>query len=251
MQRLYALPVIVLLLFGLSIAQAEEPDDVESRLFKVQLFLAKSGDPAGQYYLAEMYEKGLGTPQDMQQALMWYKKSAELGNPKAEEKLVNWDKSQENARKAKERAEAEAAAELTKARQLEEADAAAKAKARAAAEAARKAAEQAKAAELAKVKQQEEADAAAKAAKLRAATEAARKAPEESAMPKTTTTTSGPAGSHKTADTKNPAAGPTPPAKEKTPPNAAKADAKDNNSAEGFTTNPCKGPQAKFLSTCQ
>ena len=253
MQRLYALPVIVLLLFGLSGAQAADDNEtVEAKLFKVQLFLAKNGDPAGQYYLAEMYEKGLGTPQDMQQALIWYKKSAELGNPKAEEKLANWDKSQENARKAKERAEAEAAAaELAKVRQQEEADAAAKARARAATEATRKAAEQTKAAELAKVKQQEEADAAAKAAKARAATEAARKPTEESAMPKTTTTTSGPAGGPKTVDAKNPAAGQTPAAKEKAAQSAAKADAKDNKGSEGFTTNPCKGPQAKFLSTCQ
>ncbi len=246
MQRLYALPVIVLLLFGLSGAQADESDSVETRLFKVQQFLAKSGDPAGQYYLAEMYEKGLGTPQDMQQALVWYKKSAELGNPKAEEKLANWDKSQENARKAKERAEAEAAAvELAKKQQQEEADAAAKAaKARAAAETARKAAEQAKTAELAKAKQQEEADAAAKAAKARAAAEASRKTVDESSMPKTTTTTAGPAATPKSVDARNPAA------KEKIPAGAAKADAKDIG-PEGFTTNPCKGPQAKFLSTCQ
>ncbi len=249
MQRLYALPVIILLLFGLTGVQADEPDAVEVRLFKVQLFLAKSGDAEGQYYLAEMYEKGLGTPQDMQQALAWYKKSAELGNPKAEEKLANWNKNQENARKAKERAEADAkAAELAKVKQQEEAEAAAKAKTRAAAEAARKAAEQTKAAELAKVKQQEEAEAAAKA-KAQATAEAARKAAEESAKPKTTS--ANPAGSPKIVDPKNPSAGQTPAAKEKKPAGATSADSKESNNPEGFTSNPCKGPQAKFLSTCR
>lgn len=254
MQRFYALLVVVTLLFGLSAVQADDSDPAEARLFKVQQFLAKSGDPAGQYYLAEMYEKGLGTPQDMQQALLWYKKSAELGNPKAEEKLANWDKNLENARKAKERADTDAkAAELAKVKQQEEAEAAAKAKARATAEATRKAAEQAKAteqtkaAELAKVKQQEEVEAAAKA-KARAA-EAARKATGEAGMPKTTSTSTNSTKNPKTAGAKTPPAG-TPPANEKTPQGSA-ADSKDNNDSEGFTTNPCKGPQAKFLSTCQ
>lgn len=253
MQRFYALLVVVMLLFGLSAVQADDPDPVEARLFKVQQFLAKSGDPAGQYYLAEMYEKGLGTPQDMQQALLWYKKSAELGNPKAEEKLANWDKNLENARKAKERADTDAkAAELAKVKQQEEAEAAAKAKARATAEATRKAAEQAKTAEqsrvteLAKVKQQEEAEAAAKA-KARAA-EAARKTTAEPVMPKTTSTSS--TNNPKTAGAKTPPAG-TPPANEKTPHGTAAADSKENNDPDVFTTNPCKGPQAKFLSTCR
>lgn len=212
MQRFYALLVVVMLLFGLSAVQADDSDPAEARLFKVQQFLAKSGDPAGQYYLAEMYEKGLGTPQDMQQALLWYKKSAELGNPKAEEKLANWDKNLENARKAKERADTDA-----------------------------------KAAELAKVKQQEEAEAAAKA-KARAAAEAARKTTAEPVMPKTTSTSS--TNNPKTAGAKTPPAG-TPPANEKTPHGAAAADSKENNDPDVFTTNPCKGPQAKFLSTCR
>lgn len=259
MQRLYALLIFILLLSGLSSAQADEPDSVESKLFKVQLFLAKSGDPAGQYYLAEMYEKGLGTPQDLQQALVWYKKSAELGNAKAEEKLANWDKNLELARKAKERADADAkAVELGKLKRQEEAaaEAAAKAKARATADAAHKAAEQAKAAELAKAaaqakaaelaKAKQEADAAAKA-KAHAA-ETARKAPTEPTMPKTTSTSS--TKSPNATSTPAPVAG-TPHTKEKTQPGTAAVDAKGNNETEGFTTNPCKGPQAKFLSTCQ
>ena len=254
MQRRYALLVLVLLLSGLSSAQADEPDSVESKLFKVQLFLAKSGDPAGQYYLAEMYEKGLGTPQDLQQALIWYKKSAELGYAKAEEKLTNWDKNLELTRKAKERTEADAkAVELGKLKRQQEAEAeaAAKAKARTAAETAHKAAEQAKAAaqakaaELAKAKQQQEAEAAAKA-KSRAA-EAARKTTTEPAMPKTTSTSS--TKNPKAADTQTPTG--TPHATENTQQGSTAVDAKGNNETQGFTTNPCKGPQAKFLSTCQ
>ena len=237
MQRLYVLPVIVLFLFGLACAEADDTDTASVKLFKVQQYLAKSGDAAGQYYLAEMYEKGLGTPQNLDQALIWYKKSAELGNTKAEEKLANWEKNQENALKIKERADFDAKAADLAVKQREEAAAAAKA--RAAADLAHK--EQARAAELAKAKQ-EEAE-AAKAAKARAA-EAARKATAEPAMPKTTTTTtSGP------TDAKNPASGQAPAAKGKATKGADSTESKDSDQ-EGFNSNPCTGPQAKFLSTC-
>jgi colicin import membrane protein len=246
MRRLYALPVIVLLLLGIPGVHADEPSAAEVKLFKAQLLLAKKGDTAGQYYLAEMYEKGLGTPQDMQQALVWYKKSAESGNPKAKEKLASWEKNQENARIAKERAESEArAAELARVKQQEEADAAAaaRAKARAAAEAANKAAEEAKAAELAKAKQLQE----AAAAKAKAAAEAARRAAEDQNKPKIVVASP---TIPKNIDTKSPPAEPTFSSKEKNPGGTAGGNSTEDNETEGFTANPCKGPQAKFLSTC-
>ncbi len=252
MQRIrvfLVLPPLVLaamLAFTPLSVHAQEPDAVQERLFKVQLFLAKGGDPEGQYYLAEMYEKGLGTPQNMNEALNWYKKSADLGNSKAIEKVANWEKNQIEARKATERAEAEAraadiakekqlkekqlaetaakaqaakAAEIAKARQQAEVEAATKAKAKQLAEA-----EAAKAAEIAKARQQAEAEAAAKLKTKIKAAEVGKPATE-----------SIPVKAHEPSATPVQAAGKT---------------EKDKSKAE-FTANPCKGPQAKFLSTCQ
>ena len=77
MQRIHAFLVFPPLMLGFIIAfihfnvYALEPDAVQERLFKVQFFLAKGGDPEGQYYLAEMYEKGLGTPLDLKEAMAW------------------------------------------------------------------------------------------------------------------------------------------------------------------------------------
>ncbi len=244
MQRIHAFLVLPPLVLGFIIAfihpsvHALEPDAVQERLFKVQLFLAKGGDSEGQYYLAEMYEKGLGTPLDLKEAMVWYKKSAGLGNGKAIEKLANWEKSQAEALKAKERAEAEIqaadiakekqlaetaaktrareaakAAEIVKARQQAEAEATAKAKAKQLAEA-----EAVKASEMAKARQQAETEAAAKAkAKIKAA---------EAGKPLTESA----------------------PVKANEPP-VTKVE-QDKNKTE-FTANPCKGPQAKFLSTCR
>jgi membrane protein involved in colicin uptake len=218
----------VLLLLSCTAVSAEDQDPMQVRLFKVQMFLAQGGDAEGQFYVAEMYEKGLGTPQDMKQAHTWYSKSAEQGNPKAIERLAKWNQDQDEAAKQKDRAAAEArAAEALKAKQAEaaakakqqaEAEAAAKARAEAAAKA------RAESEAAAKAKQQAEAEAAAKAR-----AEAAAKAPAKAKPPAETS-----------------AAAP------KEPP-AAKADNQQESGKDkaSFSANPCKGPQAKFLSTCQ
>lgn len=218
MQRIHAFLVLPSLLLGFMltfiplIIHAQEPDPVQEGLFKVQLFLAKGGDPEGQYYLAEMYEKGLGTPQDMKEALSWYKKSADLGNSKAIEKVNNWEKNQAEARTAKERSEAEArAADIAKQKHLAET----------AAKAAQARADAAKAAEMAKARQQAEAEAAAK-------------------------------DKTKATDIGKPVTEPIPVEAHESPATPVQATGKtekDKNKG-GFTANPCKGPQAKFLSTC-
>ena len=219
MQRIHAFLVLPSLLLGFMltfiplIIHAQEPDAVQERLFKVQLFLAKGGDPEGQYYLAEMYEKGLGTPQDMKEALNWYKKSADLGNSKAIEKVTNWEKNQAEARKAKERSEAEAwAADIAKEKQLAET----------AAKAAQARVEAAKAAEMAKVRQQAEAEAAAKAKAKTKATDVGKPVTEPTAVKA-----------------------------QESPATPVQATGKTEKDKGEFTANPCKGPQAKFLSTCQ
>lgn len=221
-----------ILVFLCPSGHAQDLDTLQERLFKVQLFLANGGDREGQYYLAEMYEKGLGTPQDLKEALVWYKKSAELGNTRAIEKVANWEKNRVEALKIKERAEIEArAADIVREKHL--AETAAKARAEAA-----KAAENAKARqqaeiEAAKAKQMAEIEAikAAEMAKARQQAEAKIKAAQVSKLP------AEPAPTQVYE----------PPA---TPAHTTDKGGQDTNKVE-FTANPCKGPQAKFLSTCQ
>ena len=53
--------------------------DVEGR--------AQAGDAAAQSLLATMYRSGVGVRRDYVQAVAWYRKAAEQGDPKAEEGL--------------------------------------------------------------------------------------------------------------------------------------------------------------------
>ena len=41
---------------------------------------AERGDPSAQYALGVMYDKGQGVPQDRNEALIWYRKSAAQGH---------------------------------------------------------------------------------------------------------------------------------------------------------------------------
>lgn len=50
---------------------------------------AEQGDVEAQYYLGTLYERGIGTAQDFQQAAFWYEKSAEQGNVNAQFNIAN------------------------------------------------------------------------------------------------------------------------------------------------------------------
>ncbi len=76
--------LLALLLGGVLAAQADETDE---RLFKLQHKIAQGGDPNAQYYLGEMYEQGLGTAVNLEEAFKWYSKAAEKGHPYAKRKL--------------------------------------------------------------------------------------------------------------------------------------------------------------------
>ena len=82
---------LFLLLYGAP-AGAVEFDKVSAQLFELQLSLAVKGDRAAQYYVAEMYEKSLGTEQNLDQAYAWYKKSAEGGDARAKNKINAWER---------------------------------------------------------------------------------------------------------------------------------------------------------------
>src|SRR5512134_1528044 len=99
--------------------------DAEVR-FGIQLTAALNNDREAQFTVAQMYEQGVGTPQNLRMAHLWYTKSAKQGYAPAVEKLDNWEKArqeseslaQERAEQQKRRqAEAEAAAAAKAARE--------------------------------------------------------------------------------------------------------------------------------------
>jgi hypothetical protein len=199
--------------------------DAEVR-FGIKLTAALNNDREAQFLVAQMYEQGVGTPQNLRMAHLWYTKSAKQGYAPAVEKLDNWEKArQESESLAQERAEQQK-------RRQAEAEAAAAAKAareEAAAKAARERAEQQK-------RRQAEAAAAttAKAAREEAAAKAAR---EEAAK---TAKANEPPPVAKDVQAGQPKDKP----KETTAKSAEKG-------SEEFRANVCNTPTAKFTSICQ
>lgn len=220
---------LALLLTALVVPAAHaqtSPDEADQRLV-AQMAKALTNDAPSQYELARMYEEGVGTPRDLRLAHLWYTKSAKQGYAPAVERLATWDADIEKV----ERAEKQRAEQEERARQ--QAEAARQAKERAAQEA--KAKQQAEAEARAAARTRQQSEAAAKAASERAMRqEAAKRKQAAHAEPPATTPVAAKA-----------AAEPAPvPAAEKP---EAKADAEK---AE-FSANPCKGPSAKFMSTCR
>lgn len=56
---------------------SDNPDEEAASFFSIG---AKNGDISSQFYLGEMYEKGIGVERNMDEAIKWYKKSAERGD---------------------------------------------------------------------------------------------------------------------------------------------------------------------------
>jgi len=71
----YLLLLVAVLAFS-GPARAEEDDATAKRLYELQLEQAEKGDPQAQYYLGEMHEYGLGTPENEAAALDWYRRAA-------------------------------------------------------------------------------------------------------------------------------------------------------------------------------
>jgi colicin import membrane protein len=232
-------------------SQAANSDEQDAEVrFGIQLTAALNNNREAQFLVAQMYEQGVGTPQNLRMAHLWYTKSAKQGYAPAVEKLDNWEKArQESESLARERAE------LQKRRQAEaEATAAAKAaREEATAKAAQERVEQQKrrqaevvAAAAAKAAREE---AAAKAARERAAEEQKRRQAEAAAA------ATAKAASEEAAKTTK-ASEPPPVAKDvqsgqpKDKPKETTAKSAEKSSEE-FRANPCNTPTAKFTSTCQ
>jgi len=222
--------LVFLVMLCLCPAAYGEPDskdvqDAELR-FSIQMTSALNNDPKAQFLVAEMYEQGVGTPQNLRMAHLWYTKSANQKYAPAIAKLAGWGSEKKQTEAARERAEEQ------KRRQVE-ADAAAAKAAQARAEAHKR--RQAEA----------EAAAAAKAARERAEEQKRRQVETDAAAATTAVKAvqaaeTAPVAKEKPSDASRPKDKP----KGTTEKNAGKADAE-------FKANPCKTPTAKFTSTCQ
>ncbi len=62
--------------------------NVSAGLFRFQMSLAEKGNAEAQYKVGEMYELGKSVPKDMKNALTWYEKAAEQGHTKAGYKIL-------------------------------------------------------------------------------------------------------------------------------------------------------------------
>ena len=256
--------------------------DVMSKLFSAQMNLAKGGDVKAWYHVGEMYEKGLGVAQDLNEARSWYAKAADKGNAQARAKIEGWSKVEAEFAKASERAD-------QRARQIEDAKAAMEARERAAREAAEarardearlkaeqeatrvRAAQQAKLAAETKARADQEAkrkveaelETRRKAEAASVAAAAAASAKVEHAVTNPAPQTPIPSQTTDKAATPGPARGAVAAAESTTPiqaimtraaKNAAtapQADAKPGESESSFKANPCSAPSARFMSTCR
>lgn len=61
--------------------------DFDGGQFKLDMILARRGDPDAQYYVGNAYEEGRGTRKDLKQALEWYGKAAQQNLHDAQYKL--------------------------------------------------------------------------------------------------------------------------------------------------------------------
>ncbi len=82
----FAVPILLLMM--VPPANAAGLDDADQRLFQVQLSVAQKGNARAQYYLGEMYEQGLGTTQNLDEAFKWYARAAQQGDALAKYKLA-------------------------------------------------------------------------------------------------------------------------------------------------------------------
>jgi len=211
---------------------------VDPRLVS-QMAKALTNDARAQYELAQMYEQGIATPRDLDLAHLWYSKAANKGYRPAMQKLATWEagvrqqRAIEEAERARKQAqEAAAARAAAKERAAQEAAARAKQEAEAKARAVRERAKQEAAA--AQAKQKAAADAEAEAAREIAAQEAVLEMKRQGQ----------PAAAIEAVQPPSPE-GPVLLGPVTTKVTDTEAEKKE------FTTNPCKGPAAKFTSTCQ
>jgi TPR repeat protein len=212
-------------------------DVTAEREFQAQLDQAMHGNTNSQYRIGEMYELGIGTRKDTAMAYLWYNKAATQGNVSAKQKLETMDNSRSDTLQEQTRVEAAMRAlqqqsEREANRQREKDRTIAEAHAR----------EKAAAAEAA----------AAALARQRAAAPRARPPAASSVQvsaPVAAAPSSAKSVNAESAATKTVVPGPVKSTSAETAAAKPVEKSKEPEKVE-FSTNPCKGPQAKFLSTC-
>lgn len=225
--------LLTLLLVGAFAVAGEDPN---AKLFEAHSRLAAKGVAEAQFKLAEMYEEGRGTAVNLDKSREWYELAAKQGHEEAQNRLTTLGtrrSADDAARLAREAAEAKQRAEEERQaaaaqRRAEEERQAASDRARAAAERERQAkqrSEEEQARQLQAQRRAEEEQARQAAAEKRRA--------EEQRARQGTTAAPAAAGDSPKAT----------PSTEKPTDRAA--------GQESFESDPCKGPAARFLSTCR
>lgn len=79
--------VLLFLALAATTVRAETPEEVQARIFNSFLRTAIEGDTNSQFVVGHRYEVGVGTAQDLDQALYWYTRAAERGHPLARMKI--------------------------------------------------------------------------------------------------------------------------------------------------------------------
>ena len=95
------IPVLMLCVFASLPLHAEEFNQ-----FKLDLMLAKRGDPGAQFYVATAYEEGRGVKKDLKQAFEWFSKAAKNKHNGAQFKLGEFYEHGWGVKKDQARAEA-------------------------------------------------------------------------------------------------------------------------------------------------
>ncbi len=245
MKTLLASLFVLVLAMNVSVAA----DDPMKSLFMFQQQMAEGGNSAAMMKLGEMYEKGEGTPRNLDKAREMYQQAKAKGHPGADVALQRLNKQQPRAAKqvqenkaAQERARKEAeakrqAAERERARQAElERQKAAQQKA------AQERAAQLKAAKekAAREKSAREKAAREKAAREKAKRDALAKQKQEEAARRAAQQR---AAQQKLAQQKA--------AQEAAARKKAEAEAQKEADKKGFKSDPCQGPAARVMSTCK
>jgi len=229
--------IFILAIFCLVGTFAHAADDPNVKLFEVHSRLAAKGSAEAQFKLGEMCEDGRGTPRDLEKAREWYELAAGQGHEEAQRRLTTLGK-----RKPHDDAERMARdALLIQQHAEEERKAAALAQQREEEE--RRAAAERRRAEEERQRQVRQKDEAELQAQRRAEEERARRATALQRQQEE---------EKRAVRTSQPTPQPTP----STPmqQDAVKSATPSTNAAsnqESFETDPCKGPAARFMSTCR
>jgi hypothetical protein len=234
MKTFFASLLVLVLAMNVSMAA----DDPMKSLFMFQQQMAEGGNSAAMMKLGEMYEKGEGTPRNLDKAKEMYQQAKVKGHPKADAALNRLNKQQPRAaqkaqkdKTAQERAAQQKAAQERAAQQKAAQERAAQQKAAQQKAAQQKAAQQ-KAAREQAAKEKAKREALAKQQQE----ESARRAAQQKAAQQK-------AAQQKLAQQKA--------AQEAAARKQAKEAAKQQAEKKGFKSDPCQGAAARVMSTCK